>query len=251
MSTRDFRAEQAQNEQAGRSDFAWMLGGALVAFLVGALVVFGWDRFPQLMQTMQTGSSQPRLDVASFNRFGPRLGEATMATMLRQCVPKTVLGPHADTEVDLPTLYKALHRAAGASRAQAMLGQKDAGDDQGIAAASLWSEVADCVYRQHGPAFCDRHNRAFAIEAANAFIRAYGAELAASASQNPDARSKDAGEILRLLDNRKDRVLDLLRARLRDGRLIADDFGYLTPPEIGALLRDVPPTRNLCAEERR
>ena len=251
MSNRDLRAAQAQNDEADSSDFAWLLGGAFVAFVIGAVAVFGWDHLPQLMGPVQTGKPQATLDAASFTKFGPRLGEPTMAPMLRQCVPTKLLGARAAPEVELATLYKLLHQATGVPPAQAALGQKGADDDQVIAAASLWSEVADCVYRQNGPAFCDRHNRAFAIEAASAFVRAYGPELATSTSQHHEAKSQDRVEVLRLLDNRKERLLDIVRARLREGRLIASDFGHQTPPEIMALVRQITPTRNLCGEERR
>ena len=249
MPIRDFRPEQATSHQGDRSDFAWLLGGALAAFVIGALAVFGWDQVPQLMRSVQTSGSQDAANALSFAK-GVRLGEATMAPMLRLCVPKKVLEVRDDSDVDLATIYKVLHQAAGASRSHGTPGQKHADGDQGLAAASVWSEVADCVYRQNGPAFCDPHNRAFAIEAANTFIGAYGPELAASMSQHSD-KSKGGGELLRLLDNRKERVLDILRARVRDGRLIADDFGHMTPPEIKALLQDITPTRNLCAEDRR
>jgi hypothetical protein len=237
---RDMRASQGQQDRAERSELAWLIGGTVAAFLIGALAVFGWDRLPKLMQGWR--------GTASFAIAEPRLGEATMAPMLRVCVPKNLLGGQKDADVDLPTLYRVLHLATGVSQAQAMLGQKGADDSQGIA-AFLWSEVADCVYRQNGLAFCDRHNRAFAVEAANAFVRTYGPELAKFASQHPEAKPKGVAEALLLLDNRKERVLDVLRTRLRDGRLIAADFNYLTPPEIKALVQDVKPVRDACAEK--
>jgi hypothetical protein len=245
---RDMRTSQGQQDRADRSELAWLIGGTVAAFLIGALVVFGWDRLPELMRSLRAGGLQGWRSTASVAIAEPRLGEATMAPMLRVCVPKNLLGEQKDADVDLPTLYKVLHLATGVSQAQAMLGQKGAEDSQGIA-AFLWSEVADCVYRQNGLAFCDRHNRAFAVEAANAFVRTYGPELAKIVSQQPEAKPKGVAEALLLLDNRKERVLDVLRTRLRDGRLIAADFSHLTPPEIKTLVQDVKPVRDGCAEK--
>jgi hypothetical protein len=246
---RDRRATQAQQDEGNRSDFAWLLGGAFVAFLVGALAVFGWDHVPQLRRALQVGTPQQDLRDASFARSGPRLGEASMAPMLRLCVPQKLLDGKGGADVNPPAIYKALHRATAVSEARVVFDQNDVNEGERIA-ASIWSEVANCVYRQNGPAFCDPHNRAFAIEAVNAFIRTYRPELAKSMSQDPEAGSR-GGEILRLLDNRKERVLDMLQARLREGRLIAADFVSAAPAEITALLRDVKPTRNLCFEEKR
>jgi hypothetical protein len=247
---RDMRGGQAQQDQGERSGLAWLIGGVLGAFLIGALAVLGWDRLPLLMQTQQVGSSPSGPGAASVAAAGGRLGEAARAPMLRLCVPKKLLDLEEDADVDLATLYRVLQLATGASRVQAMFGQSGADDSQGIA-AFVWSEVADCVYRQNGPAFCDPHNRVFAIEAANAFVRLYDAELAKSLKQHPDAKPKGAVEALQLLKNKKQRVLDALRTRLRDGRLMVADFGYLTPAEINVLVREVKPTRNLCAEEKR
>src|SRR5688572_13694749 len=126
MPIRDFRPEQAPPHQGDRSDFAWLLGGALAAFVIGALAVFGWDQVPQLMRSVQTSSSQDAMNALSFAKSGVRVGEATMAPMLRLCVPKKVLDVREDSDVDLATIYKVLHQAAGASRAYGTPGQKDA-----------------------------------------------------------------------------------------------------------------------------
>jgi len=59
---------------------------------------------------------------------------------------------------------------------------------------------------------------------------------------------RDAQATLRDNAAAKQRVLDSLRSRLRNGHLIAGDFGPLQPPEIKALLDEIKPVANGCAK---
>jgi hypothetical protein len=81
---------------------------------------------------------------------------------------------------------------------------------------------------------CDPDNRAAAVEASTKFF--LFAKQAASAS------GSDAGAI----ENMSDRVLREIKSNRRDGTLVAADFGLSIPDEVGKIMREEKPGRDIC-----
>jgi hypothetical protein len=49
------------------------------------------------------------------------------------------------------------------------------------------------------------------------------------------------------LANLKERVMVGFRGHLRDGSIVAGDFGFFAPEEIKRIARDTKPVRDVCA----
>jgi hypothetical protein len=113
----------------------------------------------------------------------------------------------------------------------------------GARQAMMWGLVAECVYQQNGSRLCDIDNRALAVDSASTFLR-----QAAQAEQ--DARQSDAisNEDVRELARMRDHMLDGLRTYVRDGELIAADFGLLVPAAVRVVLDANKPDHDGCAK---
>src|SRR5215831_10279480 len=157
---RELREQQFQptEEKSGSGLF---IVGVVAAFAVGALLVGGWKMLPSmtLMVSNLSGKSGPAFAPAKV-----RLGVAEKAPLLEQCSGawgKGDLGPAA-----FFALMKTNDRVMGIAR---MAGSPHAAGPTHISLA--WGELADCVYRQNGRAFCEPNNRALAVEAAISVVR--------------------------------------------------------------------------------
>lgn len=227
--------------------------GAVIAFGIGLLGASGIIRVPTLAYARtQIGTVAPR-DVQpatiSLDTTMRRLGNAENAPLLRTCVPFSRLGL-ADA-VDHGRLYRMLQTTSGLSRIAAVtgIGQKSIDDAQ---VATIWAEVADCVFRQNSGMLCDPDNRALAAETANTFIRHLS-----TAEKNEQL--VDGGKLVPGLgaDRRmyalqnaaaiRGRVLSGIRAQVSEGRLTATDFGMLAPSEIAQIARKTRVARDACA----
>lgn len=241
----EMRRQQAWAAQKSASPLPVILG-AVIAFGIGLLGVSGVVRVPAALQA--------KLHQDAHTARGPvarvRLGTAEAAPLLTVCVPSAKPGivkdgGHGET-------YRMLQSASSLSRVAALAGlKKEAGDQSQFAA--IWSELADCVYRQNGAMLCDANNRALAVEAASNFIRQLDA--ADKAERFVDTRNfgpLDLGREHRAssLQNAtivKNRVLSGLRTQVAEGRLTASDFGMLVPAEITRIIRETKVSGGGCA----
>ena len=169
---------------------------------------------------------------------GGRLGRAATAPLLTTCVKGDVFAGFNGGNAQ--AVYTVLTTAGTAQRLASLVG---ADMSDGVPQLTeYWREIADCVYQQNSWHLCDADNRALAVELAAGFIRG-AAQVAAT-----PPKTRDAQMILGDNARVRQRVLEALRARLRNGQLIAADFSPLQPPEIKSLLNETKPVANGCAK---
>jgi hypothetical protein len=239
-----------------------LVAGVLVAFGLGCGGVFAWTKFsgssgdPEAAPAATVAVLEHKL--ASFGGF--RVGRAETAPLLRGCVPYEQFGAMNTPQMEPGDLYRLLQTGGKLARVAAVAGiQQDAVDPLDF--ALMWGEVADCVYRQNGPALCDPDNRALAVESITTLVR----QVNMAAAQKPVAatdKPKTFREVRATLEGKsrnrtydlqrarsiKDRVLATLRSRVSEGRLIASDFGFFTPDEVKQALRDTKTLTNSCSQ---
>jgi len=255
----EIRQQQAWQAQKGSSPLPIILG-AVIAFGIGLLGVSGIVRAPSLLQAKtQTIPVAPReaakpAEVA-IDTSARRTGRAETAPLLKTCVPFSKIEfDHVDKA--LPgDLYRILQTASGFSRIASAAGIKQNAVDE-AQFASVWAEVADCIYRQNGWVMCDADNRALAVEAAVTLIRQLSTAAKADKQSDPREKrpfamdSRDRAYALRNADAIKGRVLSSLRTHASEGRLTAGDFGIFAPSEITQAIRETKVTRDACASGR-
>jgi hypothetical protein len=114
--------------------------------------------------------------------------------------------------------------------------------------STMWAEVADCVFRQNGYVFCEPDNRALAVEAVTAFVKQSAFAAAPPATTTLSPRSNQALEqMMHKVRATRERVLETLKARAQEGRLIASDFGFFAPSEVVRIVKEAKPTSDACA----
>jgi hypothetical protein len=223
-----------------RSGIAGMIVLAVVAFAVGAGGILAWKRFAGSSPLPVASASPPAAasNKAPAPKFaGNRLGRAGTAPLLRTCVK----GETFETFINLnaQAIYTVMTTASTMMRTGPLVGAPT-GDPTQL--ADQWREIADCVYQQNSWHLCDADNRALAVESASGFLR-----FAAQIPANP-MTMRDEQTLLRDVAQTRQRVLEALRTRLRNGHIIASDFGPLQPTEIKALLADTKTVGNGCAK---
>lgn len=224
-SVREMRA-QTVAQPGKRSSVIGTLAVGVVAFMLGVGTIFVWKQFVRTSPPPIVGGSSPATASAPAPKFaGNRVGRAATAPLLRTCVQGDAFEPY---DGNPQALYTVLTTAGTMSRIGSLIGAETGSGEQ---LTEYWREIAECVYRQNSWHICDADNRALAIESASGFIRT-AARIAAS-SENTQARQ---------------RILDALRTRLRNGQIIADDFGPLPPQEIKALLASTATVSNGCVK---
>jgi hypothetical protein len=246
--------------QAHRNDSPLpIILGAVIAFGNGILGISGLVRAPDLFpRKIQTVAATPvdnaKLATVVADASIGRIGHAEAAPLLKVCVPFAKLGLTRDASP--AEVYRVLQSGNGTSRIAARAGLKQTALDEAQFAA-IWAQVADCVYRQEGFVFCDPDNRAFAVEATNAFMRqpaiAHGTgtrhhpgpmPVSANADQRGDAAQN--GEIQNVAAV-KARVFSGLRMQVADGRLNVSDFGLFAPHTLVQIVRDTKVARDACS----
>ncbi|MCC6777519.1 MAG: hypothetical protein IT537_12950 [Hyphomicrobiales bacterium] len=191
----------------------------VVAFAVGAGAILAWRTISATRSPGVAAVIEPPAPTFT----GQRLGRAEQAPLLRTCA-KIEPGSGMTPEM----FYAALTTVNTIGRIAPMVGSKEL-DIRGQL-SEPWRMIAECVFQQNGWALCDVDNRALAVASASALVR--------NATQvSPSERSRTSGT---------QRVLDAVRMRVRNGQLIAADFGYFPPPEIKAILAETKPIANGC-----
>lgn len=256
----EMRERQAWEQPKSTSPLPILLG-AVIAFGIGLLGVTGVVRAPGLLQsktqTVQVTPREANPAGIPVDTSGHRIGRAEAAPLLRTCMPLHALGFKRDHPVEVGDLYRILQTGSTFSRIASAAGIKqNAVDDVGF--ATLWADVADCIYRQNGWMICDPDNRALAVEAATTLMRQVVA--AAKSAKTPDTsdfsktiatiqgkHAPNRDYLVQSSNAAKARVLTGLRGYVADGRLTASDFGMFAPSEITQLVRETKVTRDACA----
>jgi hypothetical protein len=243
---REMRERQVMTASPERSGLAGTLLIGFAAFAIGALAIVGWKIWPDPKPTAPAVAlgNQPIASppVAAANQpalkfSGKRLGEAEHAPLLATCIKGDNFEGFGGGSPQ--AVYGMLTMMGTATRVGSLIGA-EMGDRAQL--TDYWRLIADCVYQQNSWNLCDPDNRALAIESGGAFIRG----AAVVAANPPQGR---AGPIvLRNNAQSRERVLDGLRTRVRNGYLIANDFGPVQPPEIKALLAETKTTANGCTK---
>lgn len=252
--------ERKAFEQSKRSGPLSIVLGVVIAFGVGLLGVAGLIKAPSFMQAERqafaaaTKPADDTINSASGNFAGAggrRIGRAETAPLLKSCVPFAKFGIDKIDQVSPAELYRLLQSTSRVSRfaAMAKVSQKGFESDR---FATVWAEVADCVYKQNGWVFCDQDNRALAVEAATTFLRQLDVteKERTETSENTRANPRRRENVSYAIQNAnaiKDRMLSSLRYRVAEGRLVASDFGMFAPPEISQIMRDTKVTGSGCA----
>jgi hypothetical protein len=213
-----------------------LVAAALGAFAIGGGAVFGWDQLPAF------GQWSPLKLFASRSLSHPeRLGRATTAPLLRICLTPQMLNIRHEQDIAPGILLEAIE---GDPRGRLSRNHTKPREHAVLDTAQIWGEVADCVYRQNSYKFCDIDNRAFAVKAANAFIGQADRIIA----QPQSKYAADNGDVPALSAVRE-RVVEALRARLRNGALIKEDFEGGVPVGVARVLVDTETTGNECAKQ--
>jgi hypothetical protein len=240
------RQRQAWEEPKKASLWPLILG-VFAAFLVGVGGVYSWNTFKTSPQTAAISKAAPAAsapqaagDQVSFASDAPRVGRPELAPLLKTCVQSSRLGAAAGKMLGPEELYRIVQQGGQMMQIAAATGMKMKPGAQG-GFASMWADVADCIYRQNGWMFCDPNNRALAIEAANTFSR----QVAAASGDTPG--STDMQYALSNARAVRDRVLSALRARVEEGRLIPSDFGLFPQEDVRKVLGSAKPKQDACA----
>jgi len=202
----------------------------VAAFAIGVAAIVAWKMIPTSKLPAVFARSEPA--VPKFT--GNRLGRAELAPLLRACI-KVDLANGMTPEV----LYSVITAAGTLGSIAPLFGSKEF-DNRGQL-TEYWKMIAECVYQQNSWQLCDLDNRALAVESASAFIR-----NSAYVAAQPAGKSRPDQTILADYARVTQRVLDTLRMRVRNGQLIAADFGPLPPPEIKTVLTETRTTANGC-----
>ena len=242
---REMRERQVMTAAPDRSGFGGTLLIGCAAFAIGALAIMGWKMWPGATPSApvaasgsQPGASpQAALGQPAPTFSGKRLGEAAHAPLLAACVKGDNFDGFGNGNPQ--AVYAMLGMMGTATRLASLVGEN--GNSSQL--VDYWRLIADCVYQQNSWNLCEPNNRSLAIELASAFVRG----AAAIAASPPQGRAGPV--VLRNNAQSRERVLDALRARVRNGYPIADDFGPMLPPEIKTLLAETKPIANGCAKQ--
>ncbi len=230
----NIRAQRVQ-QHAHRRSLLPTIAGGVVAFVVGAFVVFFWDKIPKDPTALLPGW-------LGFNSEGERMGRPIVAPLLRVCVTKEVVGATAGRDTDPVNLLENLENGTRAGRISAVISSSP--QHAFVERAAKWGGIADCIFQQEGTPLCQTDNRALAVEAANTFMRQAEEVLA-----KPDSYAATNNEI-NTLSQTKDRVLAELRKQFLDGILIAADFRPFAATEIRDLLSRTVAQKNVCEKKK-
>jgi hypothetical protein len=230
----NIRARQVQ-QRAHRMSLLPTIVGGVVAFVVGAFVVFSWDKIPKDLTSLLP-------DSLGFSGKVERLGRPIVAPLLRVCVTKELVGAAAGRDTEPVKLLEDLENGTRAGRISAVISTSP--QHAFVDLAVKWGAVADCIFQQEATPLCDPDNRALAVEAANTFMRQAEEVLA-----KPDNYAATNNEI-NALSQTKDRLLAELQKQFLAGILTAADFRPFAATEIRNLLSRTVAQKNACEAKK-
>ena len=129
--------------------------------------------------------------------------------------------------------------SCGYGCASAALFNEPVGTGALVQLSSILGLIAECVFNKDAAELCDANNRALAVDAIGSHVRHADSVLA----QPNVSASLQLSQLAAL----KERVIVGVRGHLRDGSLIAADFGMFAPDEVRRIARETKPIRNACA----
>ena len=234
----EFRTRQPAAPQGG--SVLWPTLGAAAAFLVGGAFVLGWGSLSR---------EWPNVVASVGERFKPppgaapavRLGNASTAPLLRTCL-KTEEAFDAPG-MDVGAFYKMMHAGSLFSRLPISAARLDTNSGPTV---YLFGTIAECALARPA-SLCDPDNRALVVEAVGDFmahVEKFEERLAKLSPMDRFATERSA----KLQPGLKGRILGRLADRLRDGRLMAADFGYLAHPEVKRIAKETAPAPDACAK---
>ena len=230
----NIRAQRVQQHAQRRSLLPTIIGG-VVAFVVGAFVVFSWDKIPKDLTSLLP-------DWLGFSTETARLGRPIVAPLLKVCVTKQLVGAAAGSDTDPAKLLEDLENGTRAGRISAVISTSP--QHAFVELAVKWGGIADCIFKHEAAPFCDADNRALAVEAANTFMRQAEEVIA-----KPDTYAATNNEI-NALTQTKDRLLAALRKQFLAGTLIAADFRPYAATAIRDLLSRTVAQKNVCEAKK-
>lgn len=252
--------EQQAWEQPKKSGSVGFIVGTIAAFGIGVIGVVAWGGLPALSIKGLTAGSQKA--VVSHNKPAEvsiasrgRLGNAADSKLLRACMPEQ-MSAASMAGIDNKALYGILQTTNQMMSIAAMAGAQDTATGA-KAFSMMWAEVADCVFRQNGYVLCEPDNRALAVEAVSALVKQTALAAAPErdseytkvrATLSPRRKQALEQEMVRVRAVRE-RVLDTLKARAQEGRLIASDFGFFAPGEVMQAVKSAKPAGDACANK--
>ena len=244
------RQQQAWEQPKKRGSAGFIIG-TIAAFAAGILLVMSFGAFPSLSPKALFASKtavvahnkQAEVSISSRGR----LGDASDSKLLRTCMPSSMGAANSMGGMDNKALYNIL------SATDQMMSIAVASGAQDTAAgakafSTMWAEVADCVFRQNGYVLCEPDNRALAVEAVTALVKQSAFAAAPQATTTLSPRSNQALEQkMHKVRATRERVLETLKTRVQEGRLISSDFGFFAPGEISRIMKEAKPTSDACA----
>jgi hypothetical protein len=235
----EFRTRRPVAQSGGNS--LWLVLGTAAAFLLGGTFVLGYGsisrEWPNVVAYVGEWFKPSPSVIASAS---VRLGNASTAPLLRTCLASERDAFDAPG-MDAGAFYKMVH--AGTLISRLPISPASLGHGSGYA-VYLFGKIADCALARPA-SLCDPDNRALAVEAVGDFITHIGRFEARLAKLAPMERFR-VERSAKLEPGLKGRVLGRLADRVREGRLAASDFGYLSDPEVKSLVRGIPPAANSC-----
>jgi hypothetical protein len=239
---REMRERQPITAAPERSGLTGTILIGCAAFAIGALAIVGWKMWPgtKLPPATDQGGANSNAPAVSLPAFsGKRLGEAEQAPLLGTCITGEDFDPFGGAK-NPQAVYSLMKTVGTGFRIATLIGAETGSSGQ---LTDNWRIIAECVYRQNSWNLCNPDNRALAIESAGAFIRG----VAITNAEGPKGRGGQI--IVRENAQSRDRVLDALRTRVRNGYLIAADFGPVQSAEIKAILAETKTVANGCAKQ--
>lgn len=241
---------------------------AIAAFAFGAMAATGFVKLPAVFHkggvaketAVAAAATERKVEAATVtgSSWG-RMGSAEKANVLLSCVPRHKLGLSGafGRKTETSDIYKILQAGTQMTRVAAAFAAQPGVVDE-TAFAMLWADVADCAMSQNGWTLCDPDNRALAVEATINLVHQVKASATPRRETDFDKvatklgmKNKQSKEYqLYAARATRDRVLDNLRNRVKEGRFIASDFGYFPPEDIAKVLKETKPARDACAEKR-
>ena len=239
--------EQQAWEQPKKRGSVGFIAGTIAAFVAGILLVMSLGFVPSLspkalfapkQQAIVSHNKPAEVSISSRGR----LGDASESKLLRTCMP-SAMGPANMAGMDNKGLYNLLSATNQMMTFAVAAGAQDTATGA-KAFSSMWAEVADCVFRQNGYVLCEPDNRALAVEAVSAFVKQSAMAAAPQATTTSSPRTEMMMQKVRAT---RERVLEALKVRAQEGRLIASDFGFFTPSEVMQAVKSAKPTSDACA----
>jgi hypothetical protein len=217
------------------ADIFRLIRAPAIAFAGGFLVVGAWKLAPMMPNLLPIDFG------TSFFADGGRIGYPPSAPLVRSCI-FDVLDLGRDVTMEPSAAYAILKAATMQAGFSAMLGRPDPrpGTDQTSLVASKWGQLATCIYAKENRTLCDPDNRAAAVEASTKFF------LFANQAASPKSATVISASDARVIEGISDRLLSEIKSNRRDGTLIAADFGLSIPDEVGKIMREEKPGRDIC-----